>query len=1769
MDVRDAKGNPVLNEPITSAATAPLDPEFPIGTFSPVIDQGDGTYLTTYTSSSQAGDVTIIATASNGTTGAIVLEQRSPAASMTVETVDSQLVADRISQTAVTVTVIDTEGNPAPDKSVEISANIGQISELQDKGDGTYTATYVATTTTTGEVTITAQTEHNVKASAQIGLVAGPATGIELRILDTELSADGSSTATLHVELSDRFNNPVTGANLQFTLIPVASAAVSNTEAFGVVQNIIDKNNGSYAATYIAGTMLGDVIIRVSVGEVHDEGTITLTQLPPAEFTVTANPPEPVADGKTIVTLILTVTDVIGHPISNLSVSVNANPGQIGTSTTDVGNGSYTTTYVPGTLVSPVTIVATASDGKTSVISPPLTLNLKPGPPSPSASTIVIEKEPESEAPVKPPADGFASVAATVMVRDQHNNLIPGATVTITASGGGTTLTPLTQVTDEDGVAAVEIRSTVPGVKVTTATVSAPQNGETIELQAHPSVRFNSAEISTITFLEAPTELKADGETTTTLTFSTQNAEGQPISNAAISLAATVGSISSPAKSIGNGLYQATYTAPEQIGTLTITPTPENGNPASINLELLPGDVSLTESLVEIEPGEVLSDGVSTLTIMVTIRDRNRNPIPNRSVRIAATGAGVEITQPMSLTDENGQATGSIRSTIPGKKTIVVDDNTDLDVSRPLLSNPAVMFLPRAPASMTVTPESTNLPADGESRTTINIQVLDAVGNPVEAGDVMLTASAGTIPARAVNQENGTYISTYISPNLAQVVTITARIGGGISGTAEITLDRADFTLPTFEAFVVKSKGIELIFSEPVVGGDRMNWTVDDEPVLDFVGVGTTYLITTAQPKPPDANPVVRYKSVSGSEGERRNDVTDHSGNPLPDDTTVIAQDRIPPLYSARVTDERTISITFSEPVFGEVHELFRLPDGWFVTLESTALRPLQFTRTEADDLIWELEIEPPFQGGESPILRYDAALGDLADKGGNPLPSDPVTAQPNSAPTLLLTDSGGNPLRGDRVPLSVREGETIEITVTGEDQEGEVLTFEITPLDGATFRQASSTNYQFIYVPPFDTATAADVDGVVKTVTFSVTEGRFAARQDIAFTILNVSQSAQIAVATSPNRLLADGVGQATVTVTVIDATGLPVIDEVVTLNTTEGAIDAQAVHQDAGAYTGIYTVSEDVGPAIITAITSNGISGETQIIQLPGEPATLTLKSDVTELPADEVSQANLSVGVFDALRRPIDEIEIHFVEPDTGFISAAIPQGGGIHRATYTAGRIAGDLESAEITLAVTVGTGQPLSLTSSVIFTLIQPNRLPMLTLLDAEGNPIDEEKPIFRLVEGDEISLSLYAEDPDGDGITLSAEGVSLTGRFDPSGVFQWETDTSIVKGIEVTKDFPVRFIATDGEGGATIREIQITVVHVSPAARLLISANPDSPVASEGAIATLTMILTDGEGVRLSGERIELTVIEPQTGLAIGQVSEVIDNGSGVYTATHLAPTQAGPAQLIATVPNTQVSATLDLQIRPATLVELFIIPVQSQTLRAGEAVIFKAFGRDRFQNVIDLSNGPTGGNSQTDMRWEVQGEIGEIDANGVFVATTVGIGHVEAIVSIHAMDASTPTVIRQSSGEIAVIPGVIAQLHISPEIRQIRIGEPQIFEVEGTDSFGNTVEIRDEDTHWEVIGEIGGFAEQDDILPHVEGKVVTFEPTTLGIGQIRVSVSASEPSVGTKVAPRATDYGRARRNCDDYHHANRHQAGSRCGRNPAVYCCGSGCAWKRSSNPC
>jgi Bacterial Ig-like domain (group 1)/Invasin, domain 3/Calcineurin-like phosphoesterase len=185
-----------------------------------------------------------------------------------------------------------------------------------------------------------------------------------------------------------------------------------------------------------------------------------------------------------------------------------------------------------------------------------------------------------------------------------------------------------------------------------------------------------SAEQSSAT--AAPASIPASaGASTSTITVTARDASGDPVSgvNVVLSATGTGNTIVQPAGPTGsNGVATGTLSS-TAAGPKTITAVAD-GVPISDRpiVTVTAGAPSADQSGVAASPATiVVGSGVSTVT--VTARDAWNNPVSGATVALSATGTGNTITQPTAPTDASGVATGALRSSDPGAKTVTAAVN--------------------------------------------------------------------------------------------------------------------------------------------------------------------------------------------------------------------------------------------------------------------------------------------------------------------------------------------------------------------------------------------------------------------------------------------------------------------------------------------------------------------------------------------------------------------------------------------------------------------------------------------------------------------------------------------------------------------------------------------------------------------------------------------------------------------------------------------------------------------------------------------------------------------------------------------------------------------------------------------------------------------------------------------------------------------------------------------------------------------------------------
>ena len=199
------------------------------------------------------------------------------------------------------------------------------------------------------------------------------------------------------------------------------------------------------------------------------------------------------------------------------------------------------------------------------------------------------------------------------------------------------------------------------------------------------------------------------------------------------------------------------------------------GSPVVFSATATAGGVSATESQVEAAPATITaSSGASAATITVRVRDGFGNPVPDVPVALAVDGTGNTLTQPSAPTDVNGIATGRLSSTAVGTRTVsVTAGGVELEQVA------TVTVQPGAPSATTSTATVPN--GSAGLRTTVEIQLRDALGNPAPGRASAITVTVGganSIGGVGASDEGGGRYTASYTPQVAGTDQIAVQVSG-------------------------------------------------------------------------------------------------------------------------------------------------------------------------------------------------------------------------------------------------------------------------------------------------------------------------------------------------------------------------------------------------------------------------------------------------------------------------------------------------------------------------------------------------------------------------------------------------------------------------------------------------------------------------------------------------------------------------------------------------------------------------------------------------------------------------------------------------------------------------------------------------------------------------------------------------------------------------------------------------------------------------------
>ena len=753
------------------------------GTISAVTDNANGTYTATLTSTTVGTATlgfTINGTAATGSATVTFIAVPDLVKS-TISTSSTQIEADGSTTATITVHLKDAANQNITTSggTVIVTTDLGSISTVTNNNNGTYTAT-LNSSTTVGTATL----GFSINGTLATGtttvnfIVPADRANSSISTSSTQIEADGTTTATITVQLKDAANQNITTSG---------RTVVVNT-TLGTISSVTYNTNGTYTATLTSSATVGTATVGFSINGAPATAStsVAFTALPVAiaSSSITASLLSILANGVATTTIRVQLKDRIGNNInaSGGTVVVTTTSGTI-SSVTNNNDGTYTATLTSSTSIGTATlgfsINGTTATGTT-------TVNFTV---AADATKSVITALSSSIA-----ADGVTTSTIKVQLKDSNglDFTVSGGTVVVTTSLG--TISNL--VDSNDGIYTATLTSSttvgnaILGFSINGTTATGSTSTTTVTFTALP------VDASTSAITATSSSIEADGLTSSTITVQLKNRINNNLttSGGTVVVTTTAGTISSVINN-NNGTYTATLTSSTTVGTATlgfsINGTTASGSTSTTTVTFTALPVDASTSAITASSSSIEADGVTTSTITVQLKNRlGTNLTTSGGTVLVTTTAG---TISSVINNNNGTYTATLTSsTTVGTATLGFSINGTTASGSTSTTTVTFTALPVDASTSAITATSSSIEADGLTSSTITVQLKNRINNNLttSGGTVLVTTSLGTISS-VINNGNGTYTATLTSSTTVG----TARLGFTINGTTATATVPVAFTV--------------------------------------------------------------------------------------------------------------------------------------------------------------------------------------------------------------------------------------------------------------------------------------------------------------------------------------------------------------------------------------------------------------------------------------------------------------------------------------------------------------------------------------------------------------------------------------------------------------------------------------------------------------------------------------------------------------------------------------------------------------------------------------------------------------------------------------------------------------------------------------------------------------------------------------------------------------------------------------------------------------
>lgn len=466
--VIDGNGNPLANEAVTFTLPADVSASFTLGQGGSAITDINGKAEVTL-SGTKSGTYPVTVSVNNygvSDTKQVTLIADAGTAKLASLTSVYSFVVSTTEGATMTASVTDANGNPVKGIKVNFRGTSVTLSSTSVETDDRGFAEILVTSTEVGLKTVSASLADKptevisrlLNAKADIN----SATITSLEIPEGQLMVAQDVAVKAHV--NDQFGNPILNESVTFSAEPPEHMTIS--------QNIVSTDTHGIAEVSMTPERNGSYMVKASLAN----GASLEKQLEAIDekLTLTASSPLIGVYAPTGTTLTATLTSANGTPVEGQVINFSVTPEGATLSGGKVRTNSSGQAPVVLTSNKVGTYTVTASFHNGVTIQTQTTVKV-----TGNSSTAHVASFIADPSTIAATNSDLSTLKATV--EDGSGNLIEGLTVYFALKSGSATLTSLTAVTDQNGIATTSVKGAMTG-SVTVSAVTTAGGMQTVDI---------------------------------------------------------------------------------------------------------------------------------------------------------------------------------------------------------------------------------------------------------------------------------------------------------------------------------------------------------------------------------------------------------------------------------------------------------------------------------------------------------------------------------------------------------------------------------------------------------------------------------------------------------------------------------------------------------------------------------------------------------------------------------------------------------------------------------------------------------------------------------------------------------------------------------------------------------------------------------------------------------------------------------------------------------------------------------------------------------------------------------------------------------------------------------------------------------------------------------------------------------------------------------------------------------------------------------------